>query len=75
MPVCVGGYYGWVGGGGVLYSSSSVSIIVSSFYFCCTVLRNMLRGWCVPGSLGVDMLHSVGVKRKKRNKGAKSYVN
>jgi hypothetical protein len=26
----------------------------------------------VPGSLCVDMLHSVGVKRKKINKGAKS---
>jgi hypothetical protein len=29
----------------------------------------------VPGSLSVDMLHSVGVKRKKMNKGARSYVN
>jgi len=72
--VYVGGYYGWVGSGGVLYRSCSVSIIVSSFSFCCRVLQNLLLGWCVPGSLGVDMLHSVGVKRRKRNKGAKSYV-
>jgi hypothetical protein len=64
--VCVGGYYGWVGSGGVLYRFCSVSIIVSSLSFCCAVLRNLLQGWCVPGSLDIDMLHSVGVKRKTR---------
>ena len=51
------------------YIDLSVSIIVSRFSFCCTVLWNLLQGWCVPGSLGVDMLHSMGIKGKKKKQG------
>ena len=70
ISFCVAGVCRWlfwngcIGGGGVLYRSCSLPIIVSSFSFCCTVLRNLLQDWCVPGNLGLDMLRSVGVKRK-----------
>jgi hypothetical protein len=35
-------------------------------------MRCLLRGWCVLGSLCVDMLHSDGKKRKKW--GLRNYV-
>jgi hypothetical protein len=42
-----------------------VSIFVSGFPFAAQSMRCLLRGWCVLGSLCVDMLHSDGKKRKK----------
>ena len=68
--MCVGSYFGMGGLAVVEYYwyLVPVSIVVSGFPFAAQSLWCPLRGWCVLGSLCVDMLHSVRVKKKKRTK-------